>query len=186
MAEQSKADAIKHRRELTDIQSKVTNSYHCTSDTINAIQGIWKMFDQICSWYKQQYAPSLSPWVLATQVIYVEHRSNKGTADYKYYWSAQARFELPQQTRVKEIESHTFLANLRAPEKWSAAQMTLEERFALSIAGSCIHTAAKNRSCIQTTGPPTQIQRHGGRELEGGPLDSGNNNIPVSPIDLGP
>jgi len=40
MAEKSKADAIKHRQELTDIQSRVTNTYHCTSDTINAMQGI--------------------------------------------------------------------------------------------------------------------------------------------------
>jgi len=40
MAEKSKVDSIKHRQELTDIQSRVTNSYHCASDTINAMQGI--------------------------------------------------------------------------------------------------------------------------------------------------
>ena len=145
MAEKSKADAIKHRQELTDIQSRVTNMYHCTSDTINAMQGIQKMFDQIRSRYEGQRKPSPSPQALATQVIYAECGSTGGTAEYECRQRAQARFELPQQTRVEETESHNLLTNLRVPEKWSTAQITLEERFALSMAGFRVRTTAKNR-----------------------------------------
>ena len=144
------------------------------------------MFDQIHSRYKGQHAPSPSLQALATQIIYVECRSNEETVDYEHHQSAQARFKLSQQTRIEKTESHTSSTHPRAPEKQSIAQMTSEEQFALSMAASCILTTAKIRLRAQTTGPPTQIQGSGGRDPEGDPLDSGRDDIPSDPDDLGP
>ena len=45
LVEKNKAEAIQHRQELTDLQERVTNSYHRSSDTIDTMQGIRKMFD---------------------------------------------------------------------------------------------------------------------------------------------
>jgi len=73
------------------------------------MQGIQKMFDQVCARYEGQCVPSPSPRALATQAIYAECRSNEGTTDYECCRNAQARFDQPQpneQTGVEEIESN--------------------------------------------------------------------------------
>jgi len=146
LAEKNKADAIKHRQELTDLQTRVTNSFHRASDVSDAMQGIHKMLDHVHPRYEGQYAPSPSPCALATQALYAKHRSNEGTADYERRQSAQARFRPPQpaeQSRIKGVKSHISLPQLRAPEQRSVALMTLEERFAQSMKESCAHTAKK-------------------------------------------
>jgi len=187
MAEKSKKDAIKHRQELSDLQTKIINSYHRASDTSSAMQGIRKMFDQVRARYEDQRVPSPSPRALATQAIYAERGSNEGTADYKHRRSAQARFDQPQpieQIGVEEIESNTPAP--RAPEKRSAAQMTSEERFAQSMTQFRARAAAKTRPRVRTTGPPIQIQGPGGGDPEGDPSDSDGDNIPKELDDLGP
>jgi len=158
-AEKSKADAIKHRQELTNLQSRVTNSYHRSSDTVNAMQGFRNIFDGLRARYGGQRAPSPSPRALATQAIYAERGSNEGTIEYERRQSAQARFEPPQfcePTRIEETEGHPSSTQSRTGKK-STAQMTSEERFAQSMAESCACTAAKKRLRARTTGPPTQV-----------------------------
>ena len=189
MAEKSKAEAIKQKQELIDIQSRVINTYHRASDAVNGMQGLQRMFDRIRSRYEGQRAPSPSPCALATQAIYAERGSNEGTAEYEHRQSAQARFEPPQpleQIRVERTEGRTTSSQPRAPEKRTAAQMTSAERFALSMAGSRARAAAKSTLRARSTGPPMQNQGPGGGDPEGDPSDLGSDDIPLSSDDLGP
>ena len=95
LAEKGKVEAMKHRQEVNelqmrvtntclDLQSKVTNVYHCSTEVTDAMQGMHQLLDCVHAQYEGQNMPDLSPCALATQALYADQGSNEGTIDYKH------------------------------------------------------------------------------------------------------
>jgi len=115
LAEKGKVEAMKHRQEVNDLQtrvtntcldlqSKVTNAYHCSTEVTDAMQGMHQLLDHVCTRYEGQNMPDPSPCTLATQALYANWGSNKETIDYKHCLHTQACFEDPWPSRQSRIK----------------------------------------------------------------------------------
>jgi len=77
LAEKNKADVMDYRRELNNLQlkvtetcqelkTKVTNVYHSSSEVLDAMQSMRQLLDRVCTRYEGHSVPSLSPCAQAT------------------------------------------------------------------------------------------------------------------------
>ena len=160
LAEKNKADAMNYRQEVNDLQlkvtetcqelkTKVTNMYHSSNKVSDAMQGMHHLLDRVCTWYKGQTVPSLSPCAQATWAIFADQGSDEGTVDFKHQTNAWAHFEnsWPIKQSMEEPGPPPGIRD-RAPHM---------ERYDRQMAES--HTRAAYRSLwAWTSGPPTQVQ----------------------------
>ena len=83
LAEKNKADAMDYRREVNDLQlkvtetcqelkTKVTNVYHSSSEVSDAMQGMRQLLNRVCAQYEGRTVPSPSPRAQATQAIFAD------------------------------------------------------------------------------------------------------------------
>ena len=163
VTEDINAEAIQQRQEMKELQKRVINLYHHTTDAQDAIRDIRQMFEQARAEYEGQCVPHSSPHALATQALYAERGSNEGTIEYERRRSAQTQFEtsrFDERPRTEGINDNTS-----PPEARAQRSRINTEGYKRQMAESRAR-AARQRSHGRTSGPPVQVQeREGGDHI---------------------
>ena len=133
-----------------DLQLKVTNAYHHSTEVTDTMQGMRQLLDRVHTRYEGQNMPGLSPCALATRALYADRGSDEGSIDYKCRLHTRARFEDPRpsgQPRIKGDSSSPQTRNRVSPTERNNRQMAE------------LHARAFSRSPRgQTSGPLSWVQ----------------------------
>jgi hypothetical protein len=196
LAEQSKVDSIQYKQEVGILQTRIINSYHRTSNIMDAMQGIQQMVDRIHvrsddhALSRQGITQIKSPHALASQALYADRSSNTGTMEFEQHQHAQARFTSTQTSdlvKVEKTESDniTPLSYNRMEGEEARAEHRQKannwERYALQMAMSCGQVKYIRPQHARTSGPPPQTQTTGGG-LSRDPLDSSSEDDEGEPL----
>ena len=154
---QDKEESIENRRdinrfdeELKNLRTRVTNSYHRTTNVEEVLQGVQSMFDRLNARREDTNDQPHTPRTEAVQSVFADRRPDEGTPQYERRRRAQIRFEAPQFSGQQGIEED---ANDNPGRK-----MTPAERCRAQIAESRMRAAWK-RPRARSYGPPVQTSR---------------------------
>ena len=85
----------RQRKAMNDLESRITNTYHCISDVKDALKHICQIYDQVNAQNRGQTMSPLSSHAQATRAIYADWGSNEGTLDYENCRRAQVCLSVP-------------------------------------------------------------------------------------------
>ena len=154
---QDKEESIENRRdinrfdeELKDLRTRVTNSYHRTTNVEEVLQGIQSMFDRLDAWREDTNDQPHTPHAEAVQSVFADRGPDEGTPQYERRRSAQIRFEAPQFSGQQGTEEDR--------NNNPGRKITPAERCKAQIAESCMRAAWK-RPRARSYGPSVQTSR---------------------------
>ena len=136
--------------ELKNLRTRVTNSYHRTTNVEEVLQGIQSMLNHLDTQCEDTYDQPHTPCTEAVQLVFADCHPDEGTPQYECHRIVQIRFEVPQFSGQQGIEED---ANDNPGRK-----MTPAECCRAQIAESCMRAAWK-RPHAQSYSPPVQMSR---------------------------
>ena len=95
-ANQLKEESVSTQKELTNLRTKVTNTYHRSEDLMDTTSNIHQMVERLHAEdlsFPLIKEEELSPRELASQALYADRHSTEDSVEYEQRQKAQVRFE---------------------------------------------------------------------------------------------